>query len=304
MESSNTQKKSWGGIWTEEKLDCFESYVRAYLTIMNAYRDKCNWKLLYFDGFAGCGSRGSEDRFALEQVYGANPIDENELKLYAGAAERVVRLEQVMRGFDYYYFVDRNEDNLTRLELKLAPYTTTGRKVFRPDNANSQLIELSKGMKDNQNLKTLCFLDPFGMNIDWESIVSIAGRSIDLWILVPTGSIVNRLIQKNGELRYPDKLQNFFGLPEEEIKQRLFVSETENTLFGEETRIQKVRGSIQEIANIYCDQLGELFPYVTSKPLVLKNSNNVPIFHFVCASYNATAVKIAQQIINKRQKNG
>lgn len=304
MESSNTQKKSWGGIWTEEKLDCFESYVRAYLTIMNAYRDKYNWKLLYFDGFAGCGSRGSEDRFALEQVYGANPIDENELKLYAGAAERVVRLEQVMRGFDYYYFVDRNEDNLTRLELKLAPYTTTGRKVFRPDNANSQLIELSKGMKDNQNLKTLCFLDPFGMNIDWESIVSIAGRSIDLWILVPTGSIVNRLIQKNGELRYPDKLQNFFGLPEEEIKQRLFVSETENTLFGEETRIQKVRGSIQEIANIYCDQLGELFPYVTSKPLVLKNSNNVPIFHFVCASYNATAVKIAQQIINKRQKNG
>lgn len=302
MENSNT-KREWGGLWTEDKLDCFESYVRAYLTIMNAYRDKYNWKLLYFDGFAGCGSRGSEEKFALEQVYGNNPIDESELKLYAGAAERVVRLEQVMRGFDFYYFVDMNENNLTKLELKLAPYITKGYKVFRPDNANNQLLELSKGMQNNKNLKTLCFLDPFGMNIDWESIVSIAGPSIDLWILVPTGSIVNRLIQKNGELRYPDKLETFFGLPENEIKNRFFVPITETTLFGEETRIQKVRGAIQEIASIYCDQLGQLFPYVTSKPLVLKNSNNVPIFHLVCASHNATAVKIAQQIINKRQKN-
>lgn len=302
MENSSKQRE-WGGLWTEEKLDCFESYVRAYLTIMNAYRDKFHWKLLYFDGFAGCGSRGIEDKSALEQVYGDNKIDEGELKLYMGAAERVVRLEQKMRGFDFYYFVDVNEDNLTRLELKLAPYVTTGSKVFRPDNANNQLWALSKGMQANRNLKTLCFLDPFGMHIDWDSIVAVAGPSVDLWILVPTGSIVNRLIQKNGELRYPDKLQCFFGLPEEEIKKRLFVPKTDLTLFGEETKFEKVKGAIQEIANIYCDQLGQLFPYVTSKPLVLRNSNNVPIFHLVCASHNATAVKIAQQIISKQQQN-
>ena len=27
----------WGGKWTEEKLDAFEKYVNAYLTIMNVY---------------------------------------------------------------------------------------------------------------------------------------------------------------------------------------------------------------------------------------------------------------------------
>lgn len=26
-------KKNWGGKWTEEKLDAFEKYVKAYLTI-------------------------------------------------------------------------------------------------------------------------------------------------------------------------------------------------------------------------------------------------------------------------------
>jgi hypothetical protein len=28
-------RSSWGGTWTEEKLDALEKYVNAYLTIMN-----------------------------------------------------------------------------------------------------------------------------------------------------------------------------------------------------------------------------------------------------------------------------
>ena len=31
------EPSSWGGQWTEEKLDAFEKYVNAYLTIMNVY---------------------------------------------------------------------------------------------------------------------------------------------------------------------------------------------------------------------------------------------------------------------------
>ena len=53
-------KLLWGGRWTDEKLDAFEKYVRAYLTIMNKYRHKYNWKLLYFDGFAGSGTRNDD----------------------------------------------------------------------------------------------------------------------------------------------------------------------------------------------------------------------------------------------------
>ncbi|MBR6170942.1 MAG: hypothetical protein IKQ51_09640 [Bacteroidaceae bacterium] len=50
------ESSSWGGLWTEEKLDAFEKYVNAYLTIMNSYKEKYDWKLIYFDGFAGSGS--------------------------------------------------------------------------------------------------------------------------------------------------------------------------------------------------------------------------------------------------------
>ena len=311
--TDNTHVKGWGGPWTEQKLDCFTRYVKAYLTIMNTYREKYHWKLLYFDGFAGCGDRNlQEDGVNTTiDIFGSQNVDEKDIKLYQGAAERVVRLEQEMRGFDFYYFIDKYEDNITRLELKLAGYQTKGRKIFRPSDANYETRRLAMAMKEDAvtpvspshpyHLKTLCLLDPFGMSIDWETIEQLAGKSLDLWILVPTGSVVSRLIRNNGELMYPETLEHFFGLPQEEIMNRFYTKTYETNLFGEETEVViKTKNVITEIANLYCEQLGTLFPYVTNEPLVLYNRNNVPIFHFVCASFNKTAVKIAQEIIDKK----
>ena len=206
--SKKKTDSSWGGPWTEQKLDCFESYVKAYLTIMNVYRDKFNWKLIYFDGFAGCGSRTlseceqEEQSNELLELFESDNCDDTkkELNVYAGAAERVIRLEQEMRGFDYYYFVDTNESNLTKLNLKLAQYNVQGKVAYRHDNANKQAELLAGAMANNPKLKTLCFLDPFGMNIKWETIQQLAGKSIDLWILVPIGTIVNRLVKVDGTL--------------------------------------------------------------------------------------------------------
>lgn len=306
MANSNSTQKSWGGQWTEDKLDCFQKYVKAYLTIMNAYREKFRWKLVYFDGFAGSGSREQSlvtDEKAMS-LFGEELHDASELHPYQGAAERVVQIEQQMRGFDEYWFIDKNEQNITSLELKLAEYQTRGKKMFRPNDANEEVLNLGRRLREHPKTKVLCLLDPFGMSINWDSIVALAGNGIDLWILVPTGSIVNRLIQKNGELRYPEKLEDFFGLPQQVIFDRFYEKkEAEANLFdmGRE-EVRKVKNIIGEIDQLYRDQLGQIFPYVTPEPLVMRNSRGLPIFHFVCASHNETAVKIAQQIINKKQK--
>lgn len=306
MANSNSTQKSWGGQWTEDKLDCFQKYVKAYLTIMNAYREKFRWKLVYFDGFAGSGSR--EQSLVTDEkamlLFGEELHDASELHPYQGAAERVVQIEQQMRGFDEYWFIDKNEQNITSLELKLAEYQTRGKKMFRPNDANEEVLNLGRRLREHPKTKVLCLLDPFGMSINWDSIVALAGNGIDLWILVPTGSIVNRLIQKNGELRYPEKLEDFFGLPQQVIFDRFYEKkEAEANLFdmGRE-EVRKVKNIIGEIDQLYRDQLGQIFPYVTPEPLVMRNSRGLPIFHFVCASHNETAVKIAQQIINKKQK--
>jgi len=305
MEGKNT---GWGGSWTEQKLDTFESYVKAYLTIMNVYRDKYNWKLLYFDGFAGCGTRSEEEQKEELQkslaLFGEDNVDAKDLQVYQGAAERVVRLEDQMRGFDFYYFIDLLEENCTRLELKLAQYPTQGFKQFRPGDANEMTRQLGVALKRDKQLKSLALLDPFGMSIDWSTIESIAGKSVDLWILLPSGVIINRLLERDGSLRHYEKLERFFGLQKEVIREKFYDKVEEDVnLFGESlTWYQKKDNSIRLIADLYIERLGELFPYVTNNPLVMLNSTNVPIYHFVCASFNATAVKIAQQIIDKRQK--
>ena len=306
MAKDNKNNGSWGGTWTEQKLDCFESYVKAYLTIMNVYRDKFKWKLIYFDGFAGSGTRTTEEQQEEAQnalnLFGEEKVDAQELQIYQGAAERVVRLEDQLRGFDFYYFIDLQEENCARLELKLAQYPTRGFKQFRPGDANDMTRQLGAALKRDTHLKSLALLDPFGMSIDWSTIEAIAGKSIDLWILLPSGVIINRLLEKDGSLKHHEKLERFFGMQKDDIKNWFYHPHSQVDIWGETQEwYEKKDNPIQLIADLYVERLGGLFPYVTNQPLVMYNSQNVPIYHFVCASFNETAVKIAQQIIKKRQ---
>ncbi len=150
-------------------------------------------------------------------------------------------------------------------------------------------------------MKALVLLDPFGMQVNWDSIKALANTSTDLWILIPTGVIVNRLLDRKAELKHIEILSSFFGLSEIEIRNYFYKKEIIQTLFGKEEIISKVNQPIKKIAELYIKQLSKIFHHVTDKPLVLYNTRNTPIFHFAFASNNATAKNIATQIINKRK---
>ena len=295
-------KLLWGGRWTDEKLDAFEKYVRAYLTIMNKYRHKYNWKLLYFDGFAGSGTRNDDigEDATLYKLFEDETITEEQLGVYKGAAERVVSLD--IEGFDKYYFVDLDKESNNKLKERLSPYDPDGvRFEFRNKDANDITQMMGQHMaKEWRKWKGLVLLDPFGMSINWSTIESLKNASIDLWILVPTGVIINRLLERDGSLKHIDKLKSFFGMTKDEISDFFNKKRTENTLFGEVELIEKVKNPIQKIAELYVERLKKEFKYVTESPLVLTNNRGVPIFHFVFASNNQTAVNIAQQIIKKK----
>jgi three-Cys-motif partner protein len=278
----------WGGPWTEKKLQAFSKYVSAYLTIMKKFP---YWETIYFDGFAGSGSKEKE---VTTELYQQLKITEEEEKIYKGAAERVLTLKDDL-AFNYYYFIDKKEESLTKLKGKLKDIK--GKKIeFRTGDANKWIKELAKALK-TKGYAALVFLDPFGMQIDWSSIEELKGTRSDVWILVPTGVIVNRLLDKAAELKYIDKLESFFGLTEKEIKAIFYKQEVKNTLFGKEETISKIAKPIEKIAKIYASRMKTIWKYVTEEPLVLKNRNGVPIFHFVFASNNQNALKIAKQII-------
>lgn len=285
----------WGGPWTKTKLDAFSKYVAAYLTIMSKQKQ---WKTIYFDGFAGSGNRTKKRNSSLFTQLKLSIEDEH---VYKGAAERILTLPNGLT-FDFHYFVDLHEESLSKLEKKLSILQETRKNPFqyRPGDCNKWLRELSIAMKRNPgDYAALVLLDPFGMQIDWESIECLKDTRSDVWILVPTGVIVNRLLEKTGELKHISKLQSFFGLSEEEIKSYFYRKDNQKTLFGEMEIIEKISDPIQKISELYVHRLKTIWSHVTEHPLRLLNSRGIPIYHFVFASNNQNAVKIAKQIITK-----
>ena len=125
--------------------------------------------------------------------------------------------------------------------------------------------------------RSLAMIDPFGMQVNWKSIEKLKGTKIDLWILIPSGVIINRLLDKNGKLTHIEKLVSFFGLSETEIKNHFYKKVIyKDALFDMEDEIQKIPEPIKKITEVYIQQLKTIFTYVTLKPLVLLNSRNVP----------------------------
>ncbi len=295
MNKVNESQNSWGGSWTEVKLEAFEKYVNAYLGIMNKQKQKYDgWPTtIYFDGFAGSGSRISST--SEENNLFSDFLIAEELEVYKGSAERVLSL---IKKFDYYFFVDNDEASIKSLEKRLKEKNLVNNNCyFLRDDVNNQLDKLSKFMNDKKAAFVL--LDPFGMQIDWESVEKFKNRRIDLWILIPSGVIINRFIDRKGKLIFSKKLQSFFGVSEDEIKKKFYQTESVETLFGSIDITIKTNDSVNKIAEFYIDRLNKIFKFVSKKPLKLYNTKNVPIFHFIFAANKETAIKIAKDIIEK-----
>jgi len=274
----------FGGNWTEIKIEMVVRYAKAYLTIMNKYPQ---FKTLYFDGFAGSGD-----------IYKDNKVDVDVIK---GTAIRILEIKEP-KAFDIYYFVEKDDTNKNLLEKTISknfPELKSSHVVC--EDCNVKLNDMVSFLKRHPNFKVLVFIDPFGMSLNWSSISILKGFGIDMWILVPTGIGVNRLLKNNGDISesWLAKLENFLGLKREEIHKFFYKKIKTVTLFGEETIIQKENNAIVKAGELYRNRLNEIFEFV-SKPFPLTNSTGSIMYHFMMATNNKTALKIAEDIIRKK----
>lgn len=166
-------------------------------------------------------------------------------------------------------------------------------------DANEYLKNLCQ--KNWESHRALVFLDPYGMQVEWETIESIAHtQAIDLWILFPLGT-VNRLLKRNGEIRpsIREKLNLFFG--NEEWFEVFYRLAQQIPIFDEDEQWEKTGDIFAEIEQYFMEQLRETFAGVASNPLSLRNSKNVPLYLLCFAAGNQRgapiAVKIAQEIL-------
>ncbi|MGN6600806.1 MAG: three-Cys-motif partner protein TcmP [Ginsengibacter sp.] len=276
---------NFGGDWTKIKIEILVEYAKAYLKIM---KDRKFFKLLYFDGFAGSG-------FIIKD----KKVD---IDVTVGAARRIVEISDP-RPFDFYYFVEKDQKNFKLLEENTKQAFPTKQIFPVCDDCNKKIIDLGNYLRDpkNQNVRTLAYIDPCGMQVEWRSIESLRGLPIDMWILVPTGLGVNRLLKKNGQISdaWIEKLELFLGLSREEIENKFYKKK--ETLFEDITIVEKEKNAIENSARLYKSRLKEVFDFV-SKPYELKNSSNAVMYHLFLTSNNKAAERIGNDIVNKYNK--
>lgn len=253
------------------------------LTIMKSQA----WaKTLYFDGFAGSG------------IIDTDKFDE----LQKGTALRILDLEDSYK-FDICYFVELNENHKNELEKRVNEnYFGRNAHVVRAD-CNEKLLSMSKFLRENKNYRALTFIDLYGMSVDWSSIESLKGLGVDLWILVPTGMGVARMLKNNGDISdsWFTKLEKFLGITREEITNHFYKKKVVNTLFGEESLTIKEANTVQKVGELYKERLNTIFKF-TSESFVMKNTTNSIMYHFMMATNNPNALKIANDVIRPKYK--
>ena len=170
-------------------------------------------------------------------------------------------------------------------------------------DANIKLAKMAEFLKANKNYRALSFIDPYGMAINWDSIASLKGLGVDLWILVPTGIGMGKMLKNNGEISegWYTKLEKFLGLTKEDVKNHFYKTQEVSTLFGTETIVEKEKNSIHKAGELYRDRLKTIFKYV-SESFVMRNTTNSIMYHFMMATNNPNALKIANEVIKPTYK--
>lgn len=289
-------QRNFGGDWTTEKLERVRKYLAAYTTIMNKYP----FHFAYIDAFAGTGYRKlKQDENPNELMF--PEIAEQEVQDFLeGSASTAL---QVQPRFQKYIFIEKDENRSSELQNLKTEFPSLQNDIeLVQSDANAYLKDLCL----NRNWKkhrAVLFLDPYGMEVEWNTITAIAKtQAIDLWLLFPLGVAVNRLLKRDGNIdtTVRHKLDRFFGTTD--WYDAFYETIPTQTLFGKEMVTQKT-GDFKSIEQYFVKRLQTVFTKVANNPLPLYNSRNNPLYLLCFAAGNpkgaSTAVNIAQDILRK-----
>lgn len=251
--------------WTQDKLNRVRKYLVAYCKIMPKY----NYHYAYIDGFAGTGyhevSREGDDE--LEMLF--PEVAEPEVKEFLDGSARIVL--EVDPPFKHYIFIEKSPKKTAELE-KLRDEFPDKRDLISIETADANVflngLCRQPRWKDH---RAVLFIDPFGMQLTWETIKAIAlTKGIDTWILFPVGA-VNRLLKKDGDIppSWRQRLDTMFGEPG---WFDVFFPEEKSALFGDDLVVRSKTADMASIGEYFNRRLAKVFAGVAPNPYTLRNS--------------------------------
>lgn len=292
---SKGKAHSFGGDWTSAKLTVLQKYLTAYTT---ALKDKPSvdrpFRKAYIDAFAGTGYRTMrrDDAPSTNLIF-PDLADAAPQRLLDGSARLALK---TLPRFDRYIFIERNSDRCAQLDTLKSEFPELAADIrIEQGEANQEIRRIcGKGWRSH---RAVLFLDPYGLQVEWQTIEAIAKtKAIDLWLLFPLGIGVTRLLTRSGDIPpgWRTRLDKLLG--SQDWYDEFYRVEHQPTLFGtDEERV--VKATNNSIARYFNDRLKQIFPAV-AEPGVLRNSSNCPLYLQCFAAGNEKGAPIALKIAN------
>ena len=267
--------------WTKTKLEIFENYLQAYSVIMNKQKEKWLDKYHYIDAFAGSG------------YY---PLDEDANEFVEGSTLVALKIDP---PFDSYWFIEIDKDKVKKLENLHQERFPQKDIIIKSGDANyilvKEIIPYLKTLNKTNPQRAIVILDPYGLQIEWNTILELANSYIfDVFINFSIMGIIRNLpldrFPEDSQLKLIERIMGDL-----DIVKNLYKSFI--TLFGE--NVSKRATIIPEFTTChYLKKVNEVFSY-TSKPVIMRNSKNAPLYALILASHKKVAMKITNDIMGK-----
>lgn len=278
----------FGGNWTEEKLKFLNAYINAYTIALK----KQPFDLHYIDGFAGTGERTVTEE--------KNLFNDGQKKVVFDGSVKLAL--DITRQFDHYHFIDLNPAHIAQLHVIKQQYENTDISIYQSD-ANELVTELCHSIDWKRN-RAVLFLDPYGMEVDWETLSNVSNtKAIDMWFLFPLSGLFRNAPNKKSSLD-PGKvaaLNRILGTSE--WREAFYAPKplgAMDDLFADpictEEQEEYRQMNVAELEGWVTHRLGSIFPYVL-EPITIKR-NNIPMFSLFFAVSNPSpqALGLAKKI--------
>jgi three-Cys-motif partner protein len=287
------------GPWARDKLDRLTKYLRAYTAIMR--RQQWCREYVYIDAFAGPGThairqaahRSDPLQDALQGLAQHSSADGDQHEFVLGSPRVALGLEH---PFTSYVFVDNQPERITQLKQLKAEYGDDRRIVIREGDCNAFLRKrvVQNPQVDWRTWRFLVFLDPFGMQVPWDTIRALGEtKAVEVFLNFPVGMAIQRLLLRSGTFtdKQRKKLDAYFGSPE--WYDVLYRDEPD--LFGQSSPV-KVEASEKALVQWYRRRLQQSFGHA-SKAALIRNTKGGHLYYLMLATPNETGLRIANAIL-------
>jgi three-Cys-motif partner protein len=283
--------------WTDDKLEVMRRYFTAYAQALKNQ----SFRKLYIDAFAGTGERADTHtrRSVGRNLFGDDEVDIGAVK--DGSARIALSIEP---PFDQYIFVDQSREHVEALGLLRGEFPTRRIEICEED-ANDALRRIAQQVNWRAT-RAAVFIDPYGLQVSWTTLEILAAtKSVDVALLFPTGPLT-RMLTRDGKIpaEWERRIDDHLGVCE--WRTAFYASSKSVDLFSHQNTDLKKFVDPQGLREFAAKRLEEIFPYVCSTQLELKNSRGSILYHLfiICANPSSAATNLANRLASSAMSLG